>query len=87
MTTNEVKDVVRIFVVKLRGLNIENKIFNTQLPLNVNDNNFDAKLNDINYKRTVMKLHDADCKNGSFHFCCCFYDWLWMWCISVSSIL
>ena len=69
MTTNEVKDVVRIFVVKLRGLNIENKIFNTQLPLNVNDNNFDAKLNDINYKRTVMKLHDADWKNGSFHFC------------------
>ena len=28
-----------------------------------NDNNFDGKLNDINYKRTAMKLHDANWKN------------------------
>ena len=27
-------------------------------------NYFDEKLNDINYKRTVMKLHNTGCKNS-----------------------
>ena len=31
--------------------------FYTQLPLNENKNNYGGKLNDINYKRTVRKLH------------------------------
>ena len=47
VTTTKVKDIVRIFVVKLHGLNTGNKFLNTQLPLNENDNNFDGNLNDI----------------------------------------
>ena len=35
-----------------------------KLPLNENDNNFDGKWNDINYKRTFIKLHDAGQKNS-----------------------
>ena len=46
------------FVVKLRGMKIFFVLFNKQLPLNESDNKFDGKLNDINYKRTVMKLYD-----------------------------
>ena len=71
MTTTEVKDVVGTFFVKLRGLNIENNFLNTQLPLNENDNNSDRKLNDINYNRTVMKLHDSGWKKN--YFCWCFF--------------
>ena len=36
----EVKDIHGTFFVKLRGLNIQNKYFNTLLPLNEDDNNF-----------------------------------------------
>ena len=32
--------------------------FYTQLPLNEDVHNFDGNFNDINYKRTFMKLHD-----------------------------
>ena len=32
--------------------------------MSYNDNDFGGKFNDINYKRTVMKLHDAGCKNS-----------------------
>ena len=39
-------------------------MFNTQLPLNEDDNYFDEKLNDINYNRTIRKLHDASWKNS-----------------------
>ena len=53
MTATNVKDIDGTFVVKLRGLNIDNYFFYTQLPLNEDDNNFDEKLNDINYKKTV----------------------------------
>ena len=84
--TPEVKYIDGTLVVKLCGLNIENGFFNTKLPLNEDDNNFDGKLNYINYKRKVMKLHDASW-GKSFHLCWCFYNWLWMWCVSVSSIL
>ena len=38
ITTTEVKDVVGLFVVKLRGLKT-NIIFNKQLPLNEYDDN------------------------------------------------
>ena len=62
MTTTEVKNVLGDFLVKLRGLNIENIKKNTQLPLNENNNNFVGKLNDINYKRTVLNLHDGGWK-------------------------
>ena len=34
--------------------------------MNEYDNTFDKKLNDINYKRTVRKLHDAGWKNCYF---------------------
>ena len=58
MTTTEVKDVVGKFVSKLH--NLKNVIYiYKELPLDENDNNIDVKLNDINYKRIVMKLHDA----------------------------
>ena len=58
MTITELNYIDETFVVKLCGLNIENKLFNTQLPLNEDDNNFDEQLNDINYNRTVQKVHD-----------------------------
>ena len=38
--------------------------FLIQLPLNENENNVDGKWNDINYNRTVMKLHDAGWENS-----------------------
>ena len=62
MTTTEVKDIDVTFVVKLSGLNIA-IFFNTQLHLNEDDNNFDVKLKDIHYKRTVGNLHDDGWKN------------------------
>ena len=40
--------------------------FYTQLPLNEDDNNFDEQLNDINYKRTIRKSHDAGWENSYF---------------------
>ena len=52
-TASCVRDVEGIFVVKLRGQNIENCFFYTQLNLNEDDNNFEEKLNYINYKKTV----------------------------------
>ena len=61
MTTTEVKDVDGTVVVKLHGMNIEDNFLNTQLHLNEDENNFDEKLYDIHYKKTVMKLHDAGC--------------------------
>ena len=61
MTTTEVQNVDGDFVVHLRGLNIENDFFNTQLTLNEDETNFYEKLYDIHYKKTVMKLHDAGC--------------------------
>ena len=51
------------FVVKLRGKKT-NIIFYKELPLNENDNNFDGKLNDINYKITVMNLHNVGRKKS-----------------------
>ena len=54
MTTTDVKDIVGTFVVKLSVMNIENNFLNTKLSLNENDNNFDVKLNDVNYKRIVI---------------------------------
>ena len=47
------------FFLKLRGLKTNIDFFNKQSPLNENDGNFDGKPNDINYKITVTKLHDA----------------------------
>ena len=38
--TIDVRDIYGTFVVKLGVLNIENDIFNTQLPLNEYDNKF-----------------------------------------------
>ena len=64
MTTTDVKDIVGTFVVKLSVMNIENNFFNTKLSLNENDNNFDVKLNDVNYKRIVIQLRDSVWKNS-----------------------
>ena len=43
-------------------------IFFTPLPLNEDDDNFDEKLNDINYKITIRKLHAAGLGNSYFTF-------------------
>ena len=64
MTTTEVNYVVGNVFVKLRGLKTKMIYYYKQLPLNENDNNFDGKLNDINYKRTAMKLDDDGWKNS-----------------------
>ena len=53
LTTSDVRDIEEIFVVKLRGQNIDNHFFYTQLPLNQDDNVFEQQLNYINYKKTV----------------------------------
>ena len=50
-------------VFKLLGLNTE-KIIDKQVPLNENENNFDEKLDDDNYKRKFKNFHDAGWKNG-----------------------
>ena len=65
-TTTEVNDIYGNVFLKLCGLNIWNKFLNTQLPLNEDDNNIFEQLNDINYKRTSSKLHDAGWKNSYF---------------------
>ena len=66
LTTSDVSDIEGTFVVKLRGWNIENYFFYTQSPLNEDDDNFEEKMNDINYRNTVKKLHDAGWKNSYF---------------------
>ena len=65
-TTSYVRDIKVTVVVKLRGQNIDNYFFYTQLPLNEDDNYFEEELNDINYKKTVKKLHEASWKNSYF---------------------
>ena len=40
-------------------------LFNTQLPLNEDGNNLDKQLSFINFKMTVIKLHDCGSKNIS----------------------
>ena len=59
MTTTEVNDVVGNVFVKKRG--DKTRIFFKQKNsfLRENDNNFDGKLNDINYKKTFMQLYDS----------------------------
>ena len=66
MTTTEVNDVVGNFVVKLLGLRTKTQFWNIQLPLNENKNNLDEKLNDRNYNKAVMKLHDDGWENSFF---------------------
>ena len=66
LTTSNVRDTEETFVVSLRGQNIENYFFYTQLPLNEDDNHFEQQLNYINYKKTVKKLHDAGWKKSYF---------------------
>ena len=39
---------------------------NAKLPLSEDDNNFDEQLNDINYNRTVRKLHYSGWRNSYF---------------------
>ena len=53
LTTSDVIYIEGKFVVKLRGQNIDTHFFNTQLPLNEDDNCFEERLNDINYRKTV----------------------------------
>ena len=43
MTTIYVRDIDGNFVVKLRGMKIENHFLNTKLPLNEDDNNFEEQ--------------------------------------------
>ena len=40
LTTSDVSNIEGIFVVKLRGLNIDTHSFNTKLPLKEDDNYF-----------------------------------------------
>ena len=67
MTTTQVNDLVGKFIVKLRSLKTENHYFLLKSPLNENVNNFNEKLDDKNYKRTVKKLNDVGW-GKSFHF-------------------
>ena len=46
--TSDVSDIEETFVVKLRGMKIENHFLNTKLTLNEDDNNFEEQFNDIN---------------------------------------
>ena len=66
LTTTDVRDIDGTFVVKLRGLKIENHHFNTKLPLNEVDKIFEEKLNDINYKKTIRKINDVGWENSYF---------------------
>ena len=66
MTTSDVRYIEGIFVVKLRGQNIDCHFFYTQLPLNEYDNNFKEQLSYMNYKKTVKKPHDTGWKNIYF---------------------
>ena len=63
MTTTEVNYVLGGCFVRLHGHKTKNCFFK-QLIINENENSFEEKLNDKNYKRTVMKLHDAGWKNN-----------------------
>ena len=69
MKTTYVRDIDGNFVVKLRGLNIENDFFVTQLPLNDYNNNLEEQWNDVNYKRTIRKLHDYGCRKKLSQLC------------------
>ena len=53
LTPSDVRDIEVTFVVKLRAHNIYSHFFYTQLTLNEDDNNFEEKLNYINYNKTV----------------------------------
>ena len=59
MTKNQVNSFVETFVIKLRGVNTDNHVFYKQLPLNENENNFDVKLNDNNYKKIFRHFRDV----------------------------
>ena len=52
--------------MKLRGLKIEKYFFYTQLPLNDDDTNFEEQVNDIDYNKTVNKLHVDGWGNSYF---------------------
>ena len=66
LTTSYIRDIGVTVFVKLRGLIIENYFFYTQLPLNDDDTNFEEQVNDINYNKTVNKLHVDGWGNSSF---------------------
>ena len=86
MTTTEVKYIDGTFVVKVRGLNIDNYFLNRQLPLNEDGNILYGQLDVINYKRTVRKLHDAGWKNSFsplLMFLCLVMD---MVCLSILNL-
>ena len=66
LTTSESRDVQGIFVVNLRAQKVDSHFFNTQLPLNEDGNDLDKQLSYMNYKQTVIKLHNTGWKN-SYH--------------------
>ena len=64
LTTSDVSNIEGNYVVKLRGMKIENNY--KKILLNEYDNYFEEKLNDINYNKTFIKLHHAGLKNSYF---------------------
>ena len=66
MTTTDVKDIDGAFFCKVTGFEYCKKLFYTKLPLNEDNNNFQELQNDINYKKTIRKLHDSGWENSYF---------------------
>ena len=56
MTTTEVKYIDGTFVVKVRGLNIDNYFLNRQLPLNEDGNILYGQLNVINLQENIQEV-------------------------------
>ena len=54
LTTSDVRYVEGTFVVKLRAQKVDSHFFNTQLPLNEDDNNLDEQLSYMNYKKKYL---------------------------------
>ena len=86
MTTAQVNDVVGTLVVKLRGMKTKNILYK-QLPLNENENNFDEKLNENNYKRTAMRLNDSSQKNSFSLLLMCICLVMGVFCLSILNFL
>ena len=51
--------------MKLRAQKTETHFFNTNLPLNEQDNDLNNQLSFDNFRMTVRKLHDCGWKNSS----------------------
>ena len=85
LTTSDVTDIEVNFVVKLRAQNIDthSSIHNYfwMKMIKIPKNNYMISITRKQWKITWCWL-----KKNLFHFCWCLYAWLWMLCVSVSSV-